>query len=119
MGFFDELSDSIVSTTQDLGKMAQNAGNMTKIQYDMKVKQLEVNKLYEKLGRKYYEEHKDEDSEDLQEIKELELKLQELNDELMQKKGGKACPKCGALVKTGAMYCSSCGEKVNDMFEEE
>ena len=63
MGLLDELSDSIANTTKDLGKMAQNAGDMTKLQYDKKVKENELTKLYEKLGRKYYEEQKDEDRE--------------------------------------------------------
>ena len=60
MGLLDELSDSIANTTKDLGKMAQNAGDMTKLQYDKKVKEGELTKLYEKLGRKCYEEHKDD-----------------------------------------------------------
>lgn len=118
MGFLDNLSDSIVNTTKDIGKMAQNTGDMAKIQYDKKVKEQELTKLYEKLGKKYYDEHKDEDSEEIKEITAALLRIQELSNELMEKKGGKACPKCGALVKSGAMYCSECGEKVNDMFEE-
>ena len=60
MGIFDDLSGSIANTTRDLGKFAQNASDMTKLQYDKKVKEGELIKLYEKLGKKYYEEHKDE-----------------------------------------------------------
>lgn len=118
MGFFDELGDNIVNTTKDLGKMAQNAGDMTKLQYDKKVKEQELSKLYEKLGKKYYEEHKEDDSDEIREVTAAVLRIKEITDELMEKKGGKACPKCGALVKSGAMYCSSCGEKINDMFED-
>lgn len=118
MGFFDELSDSIVSTTKDLGKMAQNAGDITKLQYDKKVKQAELSKLYEKLGRKYYEEHKDADDDQIKEITAVILRIKEISDDIMQKKGGQACPKCGALVKDGSRFCSSCGEKIDDIFEE-
>lgn len=118
MGFFDELGDSIVKTTKDLGKMAQNTGDITKLTYDKKLKEQELVKLFEKLGKKYYEEHESDESEEIKEIKAAKLRIQELEDEIMSIKGGKACPKCGALVKTGAMYCSSCGEKINDMFEE-
>lgn len=118
MGFFDELSDNIVNTTKDLGKMAQNAGDMTKLQYDKKVKEAELAKLYEKLGKKYYEEHKDEDAEEIKEITAVVLRIKEISEEIMQKKGGKACPKCGALVKDGSRFCSACGEKIDDIFEE-
>ena len=118
MGFLDELSDSIVNTTKDLGKMAQNAGDLTKLQYDKKVKESELSKLYEKLGKKYYEEHKDEDDENIKEITAVVLRIKEISDEIMQKKGGMACPKCGALVKEGSRFCSECGEKIDDIFEE-
>ncbi|MBE5915747.1 MAG: zinc ribbon domain-containing protein [Pseudobutyrivibrio ruminis] len=118
MGLLDELSDSIANTTRDIGKMAQNAGDMTKLQYDKKVKEGELIKLYEKLGRKYYEEHKEEELEEIKEIKACELRLKELSDDIMTLKGGMACPNCGALVKTGSKYCSACGVKINDMFEE-
>ena len=118
MGFFDELSDNIVNTTKDLGKMAQNAGDMTKLQYDKKLKEAELIKLYEKLGKKYYEAHKDEDDEDIKEITAVVLRIKEISEEIMQKKGGMACPKCGAMVKDGSRFCSACGEKIDDIFEE-
>jgi DNA-directed RNA polymerase subunit RPC12/RpoP len=118
MSILDELSDSIVNTTKDLGKMAQNAGDMTKLQYDKKVKEGELVKLYEKLGKKYYEEHKDEDLEEVKEIRAVSLRIKEITDDIMALKGGVACPKCGALVKNGSKFCSACGEKIEDIFEE-
>ncbi len=118
MGFLDEISDSIVNTTKDLGKMAQNAGDITKLQYDKKVKEAELSKLYEKLGKKYYEDNKDSDDEDIKIITAVILRIKEISDEIMQKKGGKPCPKCGSLVKDGSRYCSKCGEKIDDIFEE-
>ena len=36
MGIFDDLSDRIAHTTNDIGKFAQNASDMTKLQYDKK-----------------------------------------------------------------------------------
>lgn len=118
MSFINELSDSIANTTKDLGKMAQNAGEMTKLQYDKKVKEGELIKLYEKLGRKYYEEHKDQDTDDIKEITAVKLRIKEISNDIMTLKGGKECPKCGNLVKSGSMYCSACGEKIDDIFEE-
>ena len=118
MGFLDELSDNIVSTTKDLSRFAQNAGDMTKLQYDKKVKEGELSKLYEKLGKKYYQENKDSDDETIKEVTAAILRIKEISDEIMQKKGGTACPKCGSLVKDGSRFCSTCGEKIDDIFEE-
>ena len=119
MGLFDELQENFANTTRDIGKFAQNATDMTKLQYDKKVKEAELLKLYEKLGKKYYEEHKDENLEEIKEITAVTLRLKEISDDIMSLKGGKACPKCGALVKSGSMYCSACGTKIDDMFEED
>ena len=118
MGFLDDLSESIANTTKDIGKMAQNAGDMTRLQYDKKVKEGELSKLYERLGRKYYDEHSDEDSELVKEIKAVSLRIDEISKEILTLKGGKACPRCGTLVKKGAKFCSACGEKVDDIFED-
>lgn len=118
MGIFDDISDSIANTTRDLGKMAHTAGDMTKLQYDKKVKEAELIKLYEKLGKKYYEEHKNEDIEQIKEITAVRLRIEEINNDIMTLKGGIACPRCGALVKNGSRYCSACGEKIEDIFEE-
>ena len=118
MGIFDDLSDRIAHTTNDIGKFAQNASDMTKLQYDKKVKEAELIKLYEKLGKKYYEEHKDENMDEVKEITAVILRIKELNDDIMSLKGGVACPKCGALVKSGSKYCSACGEKIDGYFED-
>lgn len=118
MSFFDELGDSIVSTAKDVGKFAQNTTEIGKLEIDKKKKESELSKMYEELGKKYYAENPENESDDFQEIKATILRIQELNDEITKKKGGKACVKCGALVKPGAQFCSSCGEKVNDIFED-
>ncbi len=119
MGFLDNLSESIATTTKDLGKMAHNATDITKLQYDKKVKEADLSRLYEKLGKKYYDEHKDDEDDDIKEVTATVLRIKEISDALMDKKGGKACPKCGALVKTGSKFCSACGEKIDDIFEED
>lgn len=120
MSFLDKLSDGIANTTKDLGDLAHNATDITKLQYDKKVKEGELTRLYEKLGKKYYEAHKDDetDDEDIKATTAVILRIKEISDALMEKKGGKACPKCGALVKNGSKFCSACGEKIDDIFEE-
>ena len=118
MGLLDELSDSILTTTKDIGKFAQNAGDLTKLQYEKKVKESELSKLYEKLGKKYYHEHKDEELDEIKEITDVNLRIKEISKDIMALKGGVECPCCGALVKKGSMYCSACGEKIDDIFEE-
>ncbi len=118
MGFFDNLSENISKTTKDISTMTQNAGDKVKLQHDKKVKEDELSKLYESLGRRYYEQHKEDDDEQIKSVTAAILRIKEITDEIMRLNGGVACPKCGELVKSGAKFCSACGEKINDIFEE-
>ncbi|MCF0132086.1 MAG: zinc ribbon domain-containing protein [Pseudobutyrivibrio sp.] len=119
MGFFEDLSESIVSATKDVTSMAQTAGENTKLLYEKKTKEAELAKLFEALGKKVYEEQKETATEgQFDEIEACLTRINWLNEEMMKNKGGKACPKCGTLIKTGASFCSNCGEKLDGMFEE-
>ena len=46
--------------------------------------------------------------------------LEEIKEQIAYTKGGKACPKCGAVVSGSAAFCSKCGAKMDeDIFEDE
>jgi uncharacterized OB-fold protein len=54
-----------------------------------------------------------------EEVEAATNKIAELKEQIANLKGGVSCPKCGAIVASGASFCSECGTKLNDMFEEE
>ena len=123
MDFFDKLSDTLVSATKEVGQKAKDVSGIAKLQYDIKCKEDDLEKLYADLGRKYYQIKKEEPAEDeaaaFDEIDELTAALADLKEQLIDLKGAKSCPKCGAKVADNATFCSSCGAKLDDMFEEE
>ena len=46
--------------------------------------------------------------------------VEEIKEQIAYTKGGKACPKCGAVVSGSAAFCSKCGAKMDeDIFEDE
>ena len=55
-----------------------------------------------------------------EEIEAAQKRVAEIKEQIAYTKGGKACPKCGAVVSGGAAFCSTCGAKMDeDIFEEE
>ena len=126
MGFFDDLGkslddigNSVVDATKDLGKKAQEVGDVTKLQYDKKMKEQKLSKAFETMGRMFYQDNCDTiENESFTEIKELISEINDLNDQIMTIKGAMPCKNCGTLVKSGNAFCGKCGAKVNDIFED-
>ena len=123
MDFFNKLGDSIVSVTQEAVEKGKGMTDIAKLQYEMKTKEDFCKKQYEEVGRKFYEENKDvipESYVDLfEEIEAANHKIAEIKEQIANIKGGSSCPKCGAIVAASASFCSECGTKLGDMFEEE
>ena len=46
-------------------------------------------------------------------IKEALEEIERMKLEIMELRGTKTCPKCGAELADGAEFCSACGEKVS------
>ena len=123
MDFFDKLGDTLMTATKEVGQKAKGMSDLAKLQYELKCKEDDLKKEFERLGRKYYQQNKDvvpeEDLESFEDIEIIMNRINDLNEEILEKKGAKACPRCGAKVAENATYCSSCGAKINDMFEED
>ena len=123
MDFFDKLGDTLMTATKEVGQKAKGMSDLAKLQYELKCKEDELKKEFERLGRKYYQQNRDvvpeEDLESFEDIEIIMNRINDLNGEILEKKGAKACPRCGAMVAENAAYCSSCGAKINDMFEED
>ena len=123
MDFFDKLSDTLVTATKEVGQKAKGMTDIAKLQYEMKSREDDLRKKFEALGKKYYQQMKsdvpEEDAADFEEIEIMMNRINDLNEEILEMKGAKSCPKCGAKVAENATYCSSCGAKLNDMFEED
>ena len=123
MDFFDKLGDTLMTATKEVGQKAKGMSDLAKLQYELKCKEDDLKKEFERLGRKYYQQNKDvvpeEDLDCFEDIEILMNRINDLNGEILEKKGARACPHCGAKVAENADYCSNCGAKLNDMFEED
>ena len=114
--FFGDLGKSITRATQ---KAAMRTGSLiesTKINALITAESKAVEKLYLELGELVYEQFEDgevrTDSQILSIIDELDMHLEKISSyraELAEVKGMKACPSCGEIIDTDALFCPKCG----------
>lgn len=123
MDFLNKIGDSIVTATQGVSEKAKDMTGIAKLQYEMKTKEEFLNKKYQEIGKMYYQNSKDVFLEEytalFDEVEVTLNKLNELKAQIAERKGSKTCSKCGAVVGNTAAFCSECGAKMDDIFEEE
>ena len=114
MGFLDNVADTIADVATDVKDMAVDAKDTAKLQLEYKTKERVIRSKYESLGRKYYEDHKDDnDNEDIAAINEALARMETIQGEMAAIKGTAQCPSCGAANAKDSVYCCKCGAKLN------
>ena len=125
MEFFDKLgkkaSEAYKVTADKTGKLAKEA----KLRMKMGELKSEINKIYEDIGKKIYENHVLEEKEDISnQIEEQCTKIDCLSDEIesilkqcLELKDKRQCPNCYAEIEKDVKFCPECGAK-QDIIEE-
>lgn len=110
--FFGKLGDKIVSGGKAVGDKAKELSDATKIQIDIRKNEDILTEEFAKIGKKYYEEHKDSDPTEFQTIAATERQIAHLKQQLRDIRGTKVCPACGAENDDDAGFCKKCGAKL-------
>jgi len=122
MDFFDKIGETLVSAGKDVKEKAKDVSEVAKLKIDIRSKEEFVEKQYAALGKSYYEKHKEdsecEEAEQFFLIGEALEEIGRMKAEVLKIQGAAECPKCGAKMPDAATFCSSCGTKLDDMFEE-
>ena len=118
MDFFDNALDKARETIDIVSKKTGEVVMAQKQKFDIATLQNKRAKDFEKLGEIYYNLIKDAEIEDV-EIKNLveaiikkNNEIFKLQDEINSVKYQKICPNCKTNISNTAVYCSSCGAKV-------
>ena len=123
MGFFDELTESLTTAGKDVTQKAKDMSEIARLKLDIKSKEDYVQKQYMAIGQAYFEKHKDEEGIEEAEqfflIREALDEIERMKAEILKLRWAAECPKCGAKMPEGATFCSNCGTKMDDMYEEE
>lgn len=122
MSIFEEVKETLISTGKDVSQKAKDVSEIAKLKLDIKSKEDFVEKQYLALGRIYYENHKDEkeceEAEQFFLIGEALEEIERMKTEVLKLKGAAECPDCGAKMPENATFCSNCGKKMDDIFED-
>ncbi|MFV0467234.1 MAG: zinc ribbon domain-containing protein [Lachnospiraceae bacterium] len=122
MDIFNKIGETLLSTGRGVSKKAKDVSGVAKLKLDLIDKQDQVKSLYQELGKNYYDNHKDDESQDqfyqFDQIRDINKQINEINERILDLRKVRKCPKCGNEVQATAEFCSFCGEKLS-VFEEE
>ena len=123
MDFFNKFADTVVKTGKTVGEKAKEITDVTKLRYEIHTKETELAEAYQKIGKKYYDEHKADDvltePELFEKIGEAKDRIKELKEQVADAQGDGYCPQCGTRMPQNAQFCPKCGAKKDDIYEEE
>ncbi|MCI7062485.1 MAG: zinc ribbon domain-containing protein [Lachnospiraceae bacterium] len=114
MAFFDNMKETLTTAGRDVSQKAKEVSGIAKLKLDIKSKEDALNKEYIALGKRYYDMHKEGEvaDEQIANISSLLSEIVDLKEEIVRIQGGTSCPKCGAVVPEGSVYCNKCGTNV-------
>lgn len=116
MALFEKLGDTILNVGKDVSQKVKDVSGITKLKIDIRAKEDFINKQYMELGKACYERRQSETEEEeaiFERIDEAVSEIHKMELQILELKGTKKCPSCGAEVSDLAEYCSVCGEKIS------
>lgn len=112
MGFFDNLGKAI----SDVGQKGKDIASAAKYNRMIGDEERDITKIFEQLGKKYFELHADDFEPDFEDmvtgIKDAQERIQNYKDIIDTLQGIIRCVNCGADVPEGASFCPECGAKI-------
>lgn len=119
MSRFDDFVDEFVFMAKNAADVAsKKTGEVvesSKLRYQMKQVEWDIEKAYAKLGAIVYESKKSTDNFDeviglaISEIDDLKLRYEDCSDRLRMYKNVVKCPGCGRENEVTDSFCSRCG----------
>lgn len=121
MAFLEELGKTLTDKGKEAAKRAKELTEVLQLKSQLTGEKAKVNEIYARLGEIYCQEHKDDIEErfegDFAVIATGRIRIQELEEEICQLEGNRACAECGAKVDREARFCGRCGALMEEKKE--
>ncbi len=119
-----EMADNMADKLDKLGEALKNGGkavgdkisgvlDIAKLNLEVRKNETLLEQKFIELGKKYYDEHKDETPEEFTVIDAAKRQIASLKHQISELKGEKVCKKCGTINSTDSDFCKKCGESFN------
>jgi hypothetical protein len=116
MDILNKVGETITSKGKDVAKKAKDLAEIASLRTQITIQENSVNRVFQELGKMYYEQHKagtgDDIAEKCTQIDTAVAEIERLKQAVMTLKGIRKCPICGAEVDEAALYCSKCGAQL-------
>ena len=121
MAFFDQLSKTINSVSQNVSQQTKNITDISRYNSSIAEKERKIEDLYLKMGEKYYLAHKDSNDDETGFVAEINSLFTEIKNDksaIERIKGVITCPSCGNDNPKDSTFCSKCGTRLVEVPKE-
>ncbi len=115
---FEKISKKVVTVADNAKAKAKELYDITKLKFELRKKETDLDEHFEKLGRAYFVQAK-KGIDNSEKIEALLLKAENASNEILDLKKSiadaqnkKICELCTSIIDVNAPYCSNCGQKV-------
>ncbi|MEG0615575.1 MAG: zinc ribbon domain-containing protein [Oscillospiraceae bacterium] len=116
MANFSDIGKNISSASKDVAEKAKGIASQTKLKREISDGELEMKRIFQEIGKKYYEEKDTFRAEKFVELCEkcdgISKKVVLCKSQLNAMKGIKVCENCGAEIRNEFKFCGVCGTKL-------
>ena len=116
MAFLDALGKKITQTGQDVVQKTKETAEVMKFTSLIADEERRMECLYQDIGRHYFALHSESAEEPFTdmvlELKQAQEKITEYNEAIKKIKGISYCPHCNSQIPHDAVFCSTCGAKL-------
>lgn len=116
MDFFNKLGDKLASTGAEVTQKAKEVSQVMTLKNKIHAEEGKITQLYQNIGQKYFEEHKDEEDnvyvEDIRSILAALEGIETLKAQIVEISGSNTCPACGETISAESAFCPKCGAKI-------
>ena len=113
MGFLENLGKGISDFSQSTIQKGKDVANVAKFSRLISDEERAMSKLFEQLGRKYFDLRSEANEEDFADliigVKESQERIREYQDSIKELQGITKCVNCGGDIPNGAKFCPDCG----------
>lgn len=116
MAFFDDVKKKVTQAGHSAAKSARDFSETAKLNSQISDAQKQINQLYTQIGYEIYCAHNadplPEVAQLIEQLNALHTQIEGLQAQIQTINAGSICPGCGAKIRPGMAFCSSCGTKL-------